>query len=50
MPHSAIDRQTRTRAQALRREPTEAERRFWTMLRGLKPIGFHFRRQAPIGP
>jgi very-short-patch-repair endonuclease len=26
-----------------------AEARMWTLLRGLKPLGFHFRRQVPIG-
>ncbi|MGE4247483.1 MAG: endonuclease domain-containing protein, partial [Parvibaculaceae bacterium] len=26
------------------------ERRLWTALRLLKASGFHFRRQAPIGP
>jgi very-short-patch-repair endonuclease len=33
----------------LRRQPTDAERKLWLLLRGLKPLGLHFRRQAPIG-
>jgi very-short-patch-repair endonuclease len=37
------------RARALRRNPTEPERRLWGLLRRLKPLGFHFRRQVPIG-
>jgi len=49
MPHSAITRKSRGRVRALRREPTEAERKLWYLLRSLKPLGMHFRRQAPIG-
>src|SRR5436190_17443836 len=49
MPHSAITRRTRGQAQALRRNPTDAERKLWWLLRSLKPRGMHFRRQAPIG-
>jgi very-short-patch-repair endonuclease len=37
------------RARYLRKHPTEAEYRLWFALRALKPLGFHFRRQAPIG-
>jgi very-short-patch-repair endonuclease len=33
----------------LRRRPTDAERKLWYLLRTMKPSGFHFRRQAPIG-
>jgi very-short-patch-repair endonuclease len=33
----------------LRRAPTDAERKLWRLLRSLKPLGMHFRRQAPIG-
>ena len=50
MPHSAIERRTRKRAQTLRRQPTDAEHRLWQMLRSLKSLGMHFRRQAPVGP
>jgi very-short-patch-repair endonuclease len=33
----------------LRKAPTDAERKLWILLRSLKPLGLHFRRQAPIG-
>jgi very-short-patch-repair endonuclease len=49
MPRTAIARITRVRAQSLRRTPTDAERKMWWILRSLKPLGMHFRRQAPIG-
>jgi very-short-patch-repair endonuclease len=38
------------RARQLRRAMTDAERRLWWHLRGLKMKGAHFRRQATIGP
>ncbi len=38
------------RARQLRRAMTDAERRLWWHLRGLKTQGAHFRRQATIGP
>jgi very-short-patch-repair endonuclease len=37
-------------ARKLRRERTGVERILWTRLRLFKGIGFHFRRQHPIGP
>ena len=37
------------RARELRRNQTAAERKLWKSLRLMKPDGFHFRRQAPIG-
>ena len=37
-------------AKRMRAEPTEAEAKLWLMLKELKQPGFHFRRQAPIGP
>jgi adenine-specific DNA-methyltransferase len=49
MPHSAITKRTRGQARVLRRSPTDAERKLWWILRSLKPLGMHFRRQAPIG-
>jgi very-short-patch-repair endonuclease len=49
MPRTAITRRTRGQARTLRRSPTDAERKLWYLLRSLKPLGFHFRRQAPIG-
>jgi very-short-patch-repair endonuclease len=29
---------------------TEAERKLWLRLRDWRPAGYHFRRQAPLGP
>ncbi|HMK79793.1 MAG TPA: endonuclease domain-containing protein [Xanthobacteraceae bacterium] len=41
----------RGRARALRRRPTEPERKLWWHLRHRMPMeGTHFRRQVPIGP
>ena len=37
------------RARQMRREMGEAEKRLWKRLRR-NQIGFHFRRQAPVGP
>jgi very-short-patch-repair endonuclease len=37
------------RGRTLRKNTTEAEQRLWYALRTLKPLGFHFRRQAPVG-
>lgn len=39
-----------TFARALRREQTAAERQFWAVLQPWRGNGWHFRRQAPIGP
>jgi very-short-patch-repair endonuclease len=36
-------------ARALRKRLTPQEVKVWMKLRELKPLGFHFRRQAPIG-
>ena len=36
-------------AQAMRREPTEAERLLWARLRDRRLGGFKFRRQHPLG-
>ena len=38
------------RARQLRRTMTDAERKLWWHLRGLRTKGTHFRRQATIGP
>jgi very-short-patch-repair endonuclease len=46
---SGSDRQI-TRARALRRTMTDAERKLWWHLRSLPIETSHFRRQAPIGP
>ena len=37
-------------ARYLRVNQTDAERMLWQHLKPLKSQGFHFRRQAPIGP
>ncbi len=37
-------------ARALRQNPTDAELRLWSRLRGKQMEGFRFRRQKPIGP
>ena len=39
-----------TRARALRKDDTEAERRLWEELRGRRLNGFKFMRQLAIGP
>lgn len=36
-------------ARSLRKRLTHQEVKLWVNLRGLKSLGFHFRRQAPIG-
>jgi very-short-patch-repair endonuclease len=38
-----------TNARALRKRLTPQEVKLWVKLRELKPLGIHFRRQAPIG-
>jgi very-short-patch-repair endonuclease len=37
------------RAKALRKHMTTAERKLWSLVRR-NQLGFHFRRQAPLGP
>lgn len=37
-------------ARNLRANPTEAERKFWTLLRGKQLLHLRFRRQQPLGP
>ncbi|KKC35695.1 hypothetical protein WH87_16640 [Devosia epidermidihirudinis] len=37
-------------ARRLRREQTVAERRFWALIQPWRERGWHWRRQAPIGP
>ncbi len=34
----------------MRRDPTDAERRLWWMLRDRRMAAFKFRRQVPVGP
>ncbi len=43
-------RSTRDRAQNLRRNQTDTERKLWTHLRASRFKQFKFRRQHPIGP
>ena len=38
------------RARQLRKNPTEAEKKLWSLLRLKQLDGYRFRRQAPIGP
>jgi very-short-patch-repair endonuclease len=38
------------RARAMRRKPTEAERKLWYTLRDRRMQNVKFRRQAPVGP
>ncbi len=40
----------RGRARAMRRAPTDAERRLWRLLRDRRLNGLKFRRQVPVGP
>lgn len=37
-------------ARSLRQNQTPAERRFWALLEPWRSSGWHFRRQAPMGP
>ncbi|HEV7345892.1 MAG TPA: endonuclease domain-containing protein [Devosia sp.] len=37
-------------ARKLRRDQTPAERRFWALLAPWRACGWHWRRQAPVGP
>ncbi|WP_240232321.1 endonuclease domain-containing protein [Devosia lacusdianchii] len=41
---------SRDRSRQLRRDQTPAERRFWQIVYTFRKTGFHFRRQAQIGP
>jgi very-short-patch-repair endonuclease len=40
----------RKHARTMRKQPTEAERRLWTMLRDRRFSAHKFRRQVPMGP
>jgi len=37
-------------ARSMRRQPTLAEQKLWSLLRNRRFVGFKFRRQVPIGP
>jgi very-short-patch-repair endonuclease len=39
-----------SRARAMRRDMTDAERKLWFLLRDRRLAGMKFRRQAPVGP
>ena len=41
---------TRKQARALRAEPTDAERKLWSLLRSRQIAGYRFRRQHPVPP
>ena len=45
-----MDTESRDFAQSLRKQPTKAERRLWSMLRHKQFAGQRFRRQQAIGP
>ncbi|UYN99754.1 MAG: endonuclease domain-containing protein [Devosia sp.] len=46
----ASDNRLLGHARAMRRAPTLAEHKLWTLLRDRRFVGFKFRRQVPIGP
>ena len=50
MHDKAYDRLPTTRSRALRSNPTEAERKLWSVLRNRQLGGVRFNRQVPIGP
>jgi len=50
MPHSDIQPRVRHRARRLRKSRTLGESAMQEYLRALRPLGAHFRREAPIGP
>jgi very-short-patch-repair endonuclease len=45
----ASQRGLRTNARQMRHEPTDAERKFWSCVRGRGFGGYKFKRQYPIG-
>jgi 2-isopropylmalate synthase len=45
-----IPKSAKARARAMRRTPTEAERKLWHALRDRRMQHVKFRRQAPVGP
>lgn len=45
-----LPRELLQKARDLRQNPTDAELRLWSSLRGRQMCGFKFRRQHPIGP
>ncbi|MFC3712236.1 endonuclease domain-containing protein [Sphingoaurantiacus capsulatus] len=47
---SRVARETHPEAARLRREATDAERRFWRAVRNRQLAGLKFRRQVSLGP
>jgi very-short-patch-repair endonuclease len=47
---TGYEKTTLAKAQELRRDPTDAERKLWSILRGANLVRAKFRRQQPIGP
>ncbi|MBA2467262.1 MAG: endonuclease domain-containing protein [Sphingomonas sp.] len=47
---TGYDKSTLAKAKRLRRDPTDAERKLWSVLRSSQLRGATFRRQQPIGP
>jgi len=48
-PDAALTVTLKGRARAMRKEPTEAERKLWYLMRHRRFSSFKFRRQLPIG-
>jgi isoleucyl-tRNA synthetase len=48
-PHSTRNPTAMARAEALRKNPTEAEKRLWEIVSGKKLEGYKFRRQQSVG-
>jgi very-short-patch-repair endonuclease len=48
--HHFVRSKQRKHARAMRRIPTDAERKIWFLLRDRRLEGFKFRRQVPFGP
>jgi len=49
-PRWRVSKGQRSRAKALRGNPTDAEQHLWSALRGHRLNGLSFRRQHPLGP
>jgi very-short-patch-repair endonuclease len=49
MAPSSISKLTISNAQRMRKDMTRGELRLWSELRKLKVLGFHVRKQVPIG-
>ena len=47
--HRKVSRVQRSRAKTMRREPTDAEKKMWRLLRGHPFAQLKFRRQEPMG-